>query len=190
MVLTLGGGIKQLDVIFKSIPSMQGLRHFERGISNVSQWTGREVKQIERVILGVVYGLTMPLGKSVKAVKALVAFLTYIYLSHQQNISDTGINLMKTMLYVFHENKDVFLGGKALCLGFNGIPKFHLIQHYPFSISEFGTCDGYSTSTFERCHIDLAKIFYCQSNRVNYLPQMTKNLQRQDSLYYHAEYLR
>jgi hypothetical protein len=172
------------------MPPMHGLRHFSRGVSQVSQWTGREVKEMSRVLLGAVCGLDMPPGKTVKGCQALSSFLSFIYLSHQANISDTGISAMKQALTTFHEYKDIFLGDNKLCQGFNGIPKFHVVQHYPYSITEFGTCDGYSTEHSERLHIDFAKEGYRASNRVNPIPQMTRYLERQDAMHFHAEYLR
>lgn len=182
------GGSSKLDSIFKSIPSMQGLRHFHRGISHVSQWTGREVKELQRVMLGAVCGLHLKPGKSKKSYKALSAFLEYIFLSHLPNITKSGIHSMKRSLTVFHENKDVFLDEKMCKNGFKNIPKFHTVQHYPFSIKEFGTCDGYSTGQWERLHKDFAKGGYLASNRVNPLPQMAVYMDRHDALHLRSMY--
>jgi hypothetical protein len=187
----LGGDTAKLDVIFRSMPTMPGLRHFDRGISHVSQWTGSEVKEMERVLLGAVLGLNMPAGKSVKSFKALSSFLQFVFLARQSNISDIGIETMKNALETFHQNKDVFLGpaGSGLCSHFKNIPKFHLVQHYMFSITEFGACDGYTTGSTERLHIDYAKEGYRASNKVDPVPQMAKYLQRQHSFHIHSEYL-
>jgi hypothetical protein len=187
----LGGDLIKLDSIFRSMPNMPGLRHFDHGISHVSQWTGSEVKEMERVLLGAVLSLNMPPGKSVKSFKALSAFLSFIFLSRQSNISDIGVETLKNALTTFHLNKDVFLGppGSGLCSHFKNIPKFHATQHYPYFITEFGTCDGYTTSFTERLHIDFAKLGYRASNKVDPVPQMAKYMQRQHSFHFHSEYL-
>lgn len=45
-------GKNELDERFRCIPMLSGLKHFKNGISGVSQWTGHEHKQMERVWVG------------------------------------------------------------------------------------------------------------------------------------------
>ena len=49
-------GEKELDKRFKAMNSFPGLRHFKKGISSVTQWTGTEHKEMEKLLLGVVIG--------------------------------------------------------------------------------------------------------------------------------------
>ena len=51
-------GKKGLDRLFSSMSQCHGLRHFKSGVSILSQWTGAEVKEIEKpdIVLGVVAG--------------------------------------------------------------------------------------------------------------------------------------
>lgn len=47
----------ELDARFQSMSKFQGLWHFKDGITTVSQWTGKELKEMQRVFLGVIAGL-------------------------------------------------------------------------------------------------------------------------------------
>jgi len=57
-----------------------GLRHFAHGISTVSQWTGREHKEMERVFLGLLIGRADP-----AVISAVRAVLDFIYLASLQS---------------------------------------------------------------------------------------------------------
>ena len=50
------GGADELDRRFKAMPSHPALRHFKKGISMVTQWTGTEYKQMEKVFVGAITG--------------------------------------------------------------------------------------------------------------------------------------
>jgi len=50
-------GEKEMDTHFQAITRYPGLRHFKKGISAVSQWTGREHKEMERVFVGLLSGV-------------------------------------------------------------------------------------------------------------------------------------
>ncbi|KZT40715.1 hypothetical protein SISSUDRAFT_982978, partial [Sistotremastrum suecicum HHB10207 ss-3] len=49
-------GKDEVDARFKCIPRHSSLRNFTKGISKVSQWTGRECKEMEKVFVSVVAG--------------------------------------------------------------------------------------------------------------------------------------
>ncbi|KAH7904461.1 hypothetical protein BJ138DRAFT_989786, partial [Hygrophoropsis aurantiaca] len=68
-------GTGEIDSRFKSMTSHHGLRHFKNGISSVSQWTGKEHKEMEKVFLGLVAGGTDP--RIVRAVRAVTDFIYY-----------------------------------------------------------------------------------------------------------------
>lgn len=49
-------GKEEIDQRFQLMTSHAGLRHFCKGISTLSQWTGTEARHLERVFLGVLAG--------------------------------------------------------------------------------------------------------------------------------------
>jgi hypothetical protein len=50
-------GKSELDARFKAMSSgFPGLQHFKNGISSVTQWTGTEHKEMEKVFIGIMSG--------------------------------------------------------------------------------------------------------------------------------------
>ena len=182
-------GKEEVDSRFRSLPSHPGLRHFKNGISHVSQWTGTEHKEMEKVFLGIVSrggGSDEHNQRMIIAVRALVDFA--FFASLQSHTTQTLAGLRKA-LDNFHSNKDVFikLGGREQ-EHFN-IPKVHSLDHYEELILLFGSADGFNTESPERLHIDFAKNAYRASNRRDYIQQMTRWLQRQENVDRFSEYL-
>jgi hypothetical protein len=160
----------------------QGLRHFERGISSISQWTGKEHKQMERVFVTVLAGIV-----DTRVLKAVCAAVDFIYYAQYQRHTDITLARMKDALDAFHLHKDVFIELRP-GEGFN-IPKFHSMLHYIESIRSLGSADGYNTESPERLHIDYAKKAYRASNHRDYVVQMTRWIQRQEAVDRHSAYL-
>ena len=50
-------GEKEMDARFQAVSQYPGLRHFKKGISTVSQWTGTEHREMERVFVGLLSGV-------------------------------------------------------------------------------------------------------------------------------------
>ena len=174
-------GKEEVDSLFRSMPSHPGLRHFKNGISHVSQWTGTEHKEMEKVFLGI--QVASKGGTSderiIVAVRALVDFAYYASL--HSHTTQTLASLRKA-LDDFHANMDAFieLGGHDQA-HFN-IPKVHSLEHYEQLIFLFGSADGFNTESPERLHIDFTKNAYNTSNRKDYIQQMTRWLQRQENV--------
>lgn len=171
-------GKDEVDARFRAMPSHPNLRHFKNGISHVSQWTGTEHKEMEKVFLGIVSSDTADSGV-IKAVRGLVDFTYYASLQSHTTITLLGL---RNALNEFHANKEAFikLGGRDQP-HFN-IPKVHSLEHYEELIRQFGTADGFNTESPERLHIDYAKEAYRASNRRDYISQMTRWLQRQEAV--------
>ncbi|KAG0696713.1 hypothetical protein DFH29DRAFT_991633 [Suillus ampliporus] len=150
-----------------------GLRYFSKGISLVSQWTGTEHREMQRVFLGVLAGTVQP-----TVFRAARAVLDFIYYAQYHAHTSQTLDALKNALDEFHTHKHIFtdLGVRD---DFN-IPKLHSMMHYVDSIKSRGSADGFNTEFPERLHIDFTKNAY---------PQMTKWLMRQEMVDQFTAYL-
>ncbi|CDO76939.1 hypothetical protein BN946_scf185006.g21 [Trametes cinnabarina] len=177
------GGSNEVDRRFKAMLKHSDLRHFKNGISLVSQWTGTEYKNMEKVFLGVVAG-----AADQRVVRAVRSILDFIYLAHMEAHTDGSLDALNQAWRDFHEYKVVFIE-LGIREHFN-FPKGHSMEHYEVSIRSLGTADGYSTEYPECLHIDFAKLAYGASNKQStYTHQMTRWLGRQEAVYRFAAYL-
>ncbi|KAJ7604630.1 hypothetical protein FB45DRAFT_768475 [Roridomyces roridus] len=176
-------GTAELDERFKAMGVFPGLRHFQKGISTVSQWTGTEYKEMMRIFMGVMAGAVKP--QVLTVVKAVIDFIYHAELQLHTSITLTAL---RGALEIFHDNKDV-LRQLEVRQHFN-IPKLHIIQHYVDFIWALGSPDGYNTESPERLHIDFAKKAYRASNKRDYTEQMTLWLQWQEAVALRQSYLK
>lgn len=176
-------GEEEIDLRFKAMPDFPGLRHFQNGISFVSQWMGTEHKEMEKVLLGVLSGVVNP-----DVVGTAKAVLDFIYFASFHCHTSETLTAMELALESFHRLKDIFvrLGIRA---DFN-ISKIHSMSHYIDTIRSRGSADGFNTESPERLHIDYAKDAYRASNRRDYLAQMTTWLRRQEAVQTRSAYLK
>lgn len=176
------GGADEIDRRFMRIPSHLGLRHFKKGVSTISQWTGNEYKQMEKVFVAIAAG-----SGNANVTQAAQAALDFIYLSRLQLHTTSTLGKMKAAFDQFHENKHVFT---ELEIRENfDIPKIHSMQHYISRIVALGTAEGFSTEAPERLHIEYAKEGYRASNRRDHIAQMTVWLRRREALTKYSNYL-
>ncbi|QRW11753.1 C2H2 zinc finger [Ceratobasidium sp. AG-Ba] len=178
-------GKRIIDERHTTMPEFHGMRHFKNGISSVSQWTGRELKEMAKVLLPVAA------TERSEVVTAVRAMLDFVYLAHSSSLSESELDAMENALQTFHQHKIIFkqYGAVSTKKGFHGIPKIHMISHYVYIIRQLGTPDGYNTETSERLHIDFAKLGYRASNKVNATKQMALYIQRLEALAMHESYL-
>lgn len=179
------GHTSETDARMGRVPPYHGLRVFKKGISVIQKWTGIEYRQMEKVFVAVLASMHFLDPRIRKATRNL---LDFIYLAHYPSHTSSTLEEMRTALVAFHENKDVFVE-LGIRQHFN-IPKVHWLDHYIPSIVALGSCDGFSTDTFERLHIDFAKQGYRASNRREYLKQMVVWLTRREKVKSHQSYLR
>ncbi|EUC59003.1 hypothetical protein RSOL_291240, partial [Rhizoctonia solani AG-3 Rhs1AP] len=167
---------------FKAMPEHSGLRHFKKNVSELSQTTGKEHREMEKVFLGVIAGI-LP-NEATMAARALLDFIYYAQLpSH----TETTINWLEDALKSFHARKNVFVALKARD-HFN-INKLHSLIHYATSIRELGALDRYNTESPERLHIDFAKRAYKATNRNDFVAQMVTYLERRERVFKFDVYL-
>lgn len=179
----VSGGQEEVDERFRSMSLHTDIRHFKRGISLTTQWTGTEHKNMEKVFLGVLAGATDP-----RVILAARGILDFIYYAHFETHTDKSLARLDAAWLMFHENKGVFVD-LDIRQHFN-ISKLHNVKHYIDSIRSQGTADGYNTESSERLHIDLAKMGYLAGNKKEYIKQMTVWLRRQESIHRFALFLK
>ncbi|KAJ7662855.1 hypothetical protein B0H17DRAFT_1185009 [Mycena rosella] len=167
---------------FKAMHAHAGLRHFKKGISAVSQWTGTKHKEMQRVFMGVLAGAVN--AQVLTVVKSLIDF---IYYAQFQSHTTRTLDALQYSLDTFHANKSILVT-LGIREHFN-IPKIHSLQHYVSAIRSLGSADGYNTEAPERLHIDFAKKAYRSSNKRDYTSQMTVWLQRQEAFALRQSYL-
>ena len=175
----------EFDKRMRRLPKFPGFRHFSQGISKISQWSGREHKDLQCVFLGACLG-AVPSA----AIKAIRAELDFIYTAQWKSLTTSDLQNMKEYNAIYHENKSIFwdLGGRKT-EGYD-IPKLHNRHHFEEVIELFGTTDNYNTETSERYHIDVAKRAWLATNHKDVASQMLKWLDRQEKMYHQAAYLR
>jgi hypothetical protein len=176
-------GQLEIDTRFKAMLAHPGVRHFKNGISTVSQWTGTEHKEMEKVFLGLIAA-----GAHPEMVKAVRGFIDFAYFASLQSHTSATLMGLRTALDLFHTHKQIFIELKGRKEHFN-IPKIHSLEHYEPMIRLFGSADGFNTESPEHLHIDYAKNAYRASNRKDYVNQMTLWLTRQESVARFAHYL-
>ncbi|KAJ3001374.1 hypothetical protein NUW54_g6465 [Trametes sanguinea] len=173
----------ELDARFARVPPYPDLRVFKNGISTISQWTGNEYRQMEKVFIGLLPGL----HDDPRVVAAARAILDFIYLAHYPSHTAATLRQMQDALDRFHSSKQVFVT-MGIRDHFN-VQKLHWMQHYLTSIIDFGTCDGLSTDISERLHIDCVKMAYRASNRKEYVKQMLAWLSRREKMRWLSNYI-
>ncbi|KDQ53097.1 hypothetical protein JAAARDRAFT_137388, partial [Jaapia argillacea MUCL 33604] len=174
----------EMDAQFMQVPPYQGLQIFKKGISSVTQWTGNEYRQMEKVFVRIISSLH---SNEPHIIAASHAILDFICLAHYPSHSTSSLQAMKAALEAFHANKQVFVD-LGLRSHFN-IPKLHWLQHYVASIINFGSCDSLSTEIYKQLHIDFAKQGYRASNRKAYIQQMIKWLTCREKIRLFQSYL-
>lgn len=175
---------EEVDERFRGMTQHPGLRHFVNGISAVSQWTGREHKEMEKVFCGLAVG-----GVDDEIISCIRAVTDFIYYASLQSHTTATLAALQAALDDFHIHKQGFIDRGARQPPHFNIPKIHMMQHYVDSIRIFGTADGFNTESPERLHIDYAKEAYRATNKKDYVAQMVVWLRRQESVDRFTAYL-
>lgn len=175
-------GKGELDARFKAMSAFPGLRHFKNGISSVTQWTGTEHKEMEKVFVSIMAGAVN--SETLTLIRAIVDF---IYFAQLQLHTSRTLEALDSCLKRFHAHKEVLIK-QEIRQHFN-IPKLHAIVHYLTAIRALGSTDGTNTESPERLHIEFAKEGYRASNKRDYLEQMAVWLQRREAIWMKDSYL-
>ena len=148
----------------------------------MTQWTGTEHKNMEKVFLGILARATDP-----AIIRAVHGILDFIYYAHFETHTDKSLRCLDEAWVTFHKNKQVF-HDLEIREHFN-ISKLHNIKHYIDSIHSCGTADGFNSEGMECLHISLAKLGYRVSNKKAYIKQMMIWLTHQEAVARFCVYL-
>jgi hypothetical protein len=163
----------QLDDRLIAQPFQTGVRSFHRGISKLSQFSGKETRQLLTMIVPAIAGAE---GVPSNAEKAIAAKTDFLYMAHFPAHSDATIRMMMQKLEMFEHSKQVFIDtgvrrGKKSVIHHFRIPKWHNQLHFGANIKDLGPMVGTSCEPVEYNHQASAKMPYHNSNRKNYFPQ-------------------
>jgi len=181
-------GAAEIDARCKSLPPNHHVSQFPLGITTLSRVSGKEHKNICRILIRLIINQPLPGGqvpsRHSRVIRAVRALLDFLYIAQLPSHTTDTLRRLDDSLVLFHQNKSIFveLGVRE---HFN-IPKFHSLFHYQSSITLFGTTDNYNTEQSERLHIDFAKDAYRATNHKDELPQMTLWLERREKIQQHA----
>ena len=182
-------GPGEIDARCRSLPPNHHIKTFPIGLSTLSRVTGKEHKDMCRILLGLIIDLPLPSGQvTSRVIRTVHALLDFLYLAQLPSHTTNTIVRLNKSLAQFHDNKAVFvdLGVRE---HFN-IPKIHSLMHYSTSITLFGTTDNYNTEQTERLHIDFTKDAYRATNHKDEYPQMTTWLERHKKMQQHAAFIK
>ena len=181
-------GEKEIDARCRCLPPNHNIHYFSKGISSLSQLTGKEHANMCCILLGLIVDLKLPGNQSpLPLICAVRALLDFLYLAQYPLHTSETLRLLRESLKLFDKNKHIFID-LGIRSDFN-IPKLHSLVHYVDAIKLFGSTDNYNTEYTERLHIDLAKDAYRATNHRDEYAQMTVWLERMEKVHRHHSYL-
>jgi hypothetical protein len=99
-----------LDARCWSLPPNHSITLFPKGITTLSCISGKEHKDICRILLGLVVNLSLPSGYlSLHVIKATRSLLDFLYLAQFPSHTTDTLHRLRESLVLFHENKAVFV---------------------------------------------------------------------------------
>ncbi|KAG8728883.1 hypothetical protein FRC10_004490 [Ceratobasidium sp. 414] len=179
-------GKKVVDRQMAVMMHASGMWHFRIGISTVKKWTGRESKEMAMQFLPV-----MAETMTDNLVQLTRAMLDHMFQAHVARMTGGELEEMEDAWREFHRLKPSLVASGVLksMASFNRISKLHTVSHWPPSICQLGTPDGYNSEAPEHLHIEYAKEPWHRLNSVDPLPQMIKFIQQQEAVQIHQAHL-
>lgn len=176
-------GEDEIDFRFALLQPRCGYRRFPAGISSLKQVTGREHRNIQRYILGMIAG-AVPL----EFIVCIRALLDIRYLAQMPRVTTDILDEIQTALRTFHQYKDIIINnqyrvgkGKKPILHF-GIPKLELLQSVVLCIQWFGSLPQWSADSTEHSHRTFIKKPRLKTNGIEYHMQICRHLDREEKM--------
>ncbi|KAF8593422.1 hypothetical protein BDV93DRAFT_461242 [Ceratobasidium sp. AG-I] len=179
-------GREELDARTKSQVALTGGRVFPKGVTHISQMSGKEHRALQTVHVPVVANAPIPYSREVTL--ATQALIDYLYLARLPSHSDKTLLMYESAYARFHKLKDIWIkngarqGDKGNTIDHFQIPKLHNAHHLVEQVRSKGTTDNYSTEVVEHLHIDTLKEPFKATNRKDWKKQTIRYLTRRDAL--------
>ena len=178
-VINIIGGV-ELDCHLSILQPWTGTCHWPNGVSTLKQTSGREHRDLEKLLPAVAAG-TVPNV----VLCALRAITEFIFLTQSVFLYDETLHSLGEALQEFHHYKSAIIaaGGRQ---GKNGplnhfhIPKLELTLYVEQSVCAMGAPYQWSSDITKRCHITHVKTSYHLSNHHNFHEQCCRFLDRQE----------
>lgn len=183
-------GAERFDAGLMAQPYRVGVRAFTNGIAHISQFSGRENRDLLRHVVGAVVGTETA---EPAVLRSLRGILDFTYKSQYPVHSSSTIRAMDADLAIFNRYKYVFIrnGSRTSKRGTPTfrIPKPHNWEHFSSDIEDHGTLDNTSTETSETLHIATCKEPYKASNRKDTDCQILDFLKRHETVQEFSSYV-
>lgn len=179
-------GEDEFDARMKAQVPYSGSRVFAKGVTHISQMSGKEHRALETVHLSVV--ANSPVQYSRELTVATQALLDFFYLAQLPSQTEQTLAQLEEAYDRFHALKSIWIkngarrGEKGNVIEHFNIPKLHHAGHLAGQVLAKGTADNYSTETIEHLHIDTLKEAYEATNRKDWEKQTVRWLTRRERL--------
>lgn len=171
---------EELDFRAQCLQPRVGFRQFRGGICKLKNCTGREQRDLERIVVALSYNGK---GWPSRATAAIRALTDFIYLGDYKSHTEETISYLVDALREFHHNKDILIQcgartGKHGKLNHFQIPKLEMFHHVAESIRQLGSVEQYTADQTEHLHIPFCKEAYKRTNRRGFYAQMCRYADR------------
>lgn len=116
----------------------------------------------------------------------MCSYLDFIYLGQYSSHSSETLQYLDQALKSFHSQKGAISKSGARDgprqQGKFNIKKLELMQHVSRLIKLLGAADQFTTDQTEHCHITMAKIPYCATNKKDFSSQMCCFINREEKI--------
>ncbi|KAG8706662.1 hypothetical protein FRC09_002291 [Ceratobasidium sp. 395] len=176
---------EKMDARIKAQVPYSGGRMFPRGVTHISQMSGKEHRAIQETHLSVMANSGEKYALELTYVtRALLDFMYYAQLPVH---TEHTLKAFEAAYDEFHRQKDIWIKngtrrGKTDVIPHFRIPKLHHAGHLTNHIRAKGSADNFTTETIEHLHMDTIKEAYPATNKKDWEKQTLRWVTRRDKL--------